>query len=459
VAGLLLIAGVVTLGFLIKSRGEAASFASATDDEQERPRVRVQVRAPEKKTIRRTVRLPADILALQDAPVHARVAGYVKEIPVDIGSRVNKEALLVLLSVPDLDAQESVAAAKVLAAGAAVLEAKAGVVIAKTNIAAAEAEEAQAAEEVKEAEAEKSRAEVDLDYRKTVHERTAKVRATSPNLVSEEELDETLARYAMARADLRLAEARLGSKKAKAAFAAVKSREARNRKEAADIAETAALAMEQEAKAFLVRAKAEVGFARITAPFDGVVVERRVDVGALVQNAASGGSSRPILRVVDDRKMRIRFRVAEPDAPACVAGRTFVLAVDELPGVKLPEGKVARVAESLDLEVRTMVVEGEIDNADRRLRAGMFGRVTLDLEEHKDALVVPALAVTTVKRKSSVLLVEEGKVVKRAIKTGADNGIEVQVLEGLDGKEDVIVAGGSLVSEGDRVEAVREGPR
>ncbi|MGH7161863.1 MAG: efflux RND transporter periplasmic adaptor subunit, partial [Planctomycetota bacterium] len=70
------------------------------------------------------------------------------------------------------------------------------------------------------------------------------------------------------------------------------------------------------------------------------------------------------------------------------------------------------------------------------------------------ALVVPAAAVATAKRKSSVLVVENGIVAKRPIRIGVDDGIRVEVIEGLKGDEDVIVAGTSLVAPGDTVEAV-----
>ena len=108
------------------------------------------------------------------------------------------------------------------------------------------------------------------------------------------------------------------------------------------------------------------------------------------------------------------------------------------------------------METRTMMVEGDIANADGALRAGMFGRVFLDLESHGNALVVPTEALTTVKRKSSVLVVEDGRVVKRAIKIGADDGITVEVLDGLKGEESIITTGKDLVADGDRVEAVPE---
>jgi multidrug efflux pump subunit AcrA (membrane-fusion protein) len=101
-----------------------------------------------------------------------------------------------------------------------------------------------------------------------------------------------------------------------------------------------------------------------------------------------------------------------------------------------------------------MVVEGDLDNQDGALRHGMFGRVSVDLEDHPNALVLPAAAITTAKRRSSVLVVDGGKVSKRPIRIGVDDGMVVEVLEGLKGEESVITAGAGLVADGDSVEAV-----
>src|SRR5204863_250162 len=84
-----------------------------------------------------------------------------------------------------------------------------------------------------------------------------------------------------------------------------------------------------------------------------------------------------------------RGRVAAPDAPSCKVGNSYRFVVDEVPGQEF-KGKVARIAEMLDAETRTMRAEGQLENASGALRPGMFGRLVLDLETHEGALVLPS---------------------------------------------------------------------
>ncbi|MGH7163227.1 MAG: biotin/lipoyl-binding protein, partial [Planctomycetota bacterium] len=80
---------------------------------------------PRRETLHRRIRIPADVVGHNDATIHARASGYVKEIPVDIGSRVKEGDRLVLLDAPELDAAVTAAEAVALEAAAAVREARA----------------------------------------------------------------------------------------------------------------------------------------------------------------------------------------------------------------------------------------------------------------------------------------------------------------------------------------------
>ncbi len=437
---LALLGGVAAAAFGL--RGKPAPVLAGTEPAAPaRPLPRVSVVTPERRTIRRVVRVPADVLAFDDATVFARATGYVREVPVDIGSRVARGDVLAVLDVPDLDAAAEAARGVLARAAAGVEESKAAFAIAETGVTLAEAEGEQARSEV-------GRAEAEQELRAAMRERLETSLRSSPNLVSRDAVDE-------ARAQARIADARLDQAGAAVRVADAKHEAAKARLGGARAAVASAEAAGKAAKGALAQAEVAAGFATLRAPFAGVVTERWVDPGDLVKNGTAGGS--PVLRVVDLSKVRVRLRVAEPDAPAVAPGRAFRLLVDELPGRDF-RGTVARVAGALDLETRTMVVEGDLENRDGALRHGMFGRVSVDLEEHPEALVLPAAAVTTARRKSSVLVVEGGKVAKRPIRIGVDDGIVVEVLEGLKGEESVITAGAGLVADGDAVEAVPAEP-
>lgn len=148
--------------------------------------------------------------------------------------------------------------------------------------------------------------------------------------------------------------------------------------------------------------------------------------------------------------VRIQFYVPETDAPFIKAGSPVSLVLRELPGGSI-EGRIKRFAQALKEETRSMLAEVEIPNKEHLLKAGMYASVTVALEEHPDAITVPAEAIITETKKNYVYTVEDGIVRKTLVQIGIDDGIQVEILEGLKGEEMVIVAGTGSVSEGVRV--------
>jgi membrane fusion protein (multidrug efflux system) len=302
-------------------------------------------------------------------------------------------------------------------------------------------------------EEEVKRSETDHSHRVLVRDRLAKVIKTSPSLVSQETVDEAQRAVDVARDDISVRRAGAAEARVAAAAAGLKVDVAKARVKAAEAQIRSAIASVEVAKADLQRVQATHAYTTIRAPLAGIVTDRWIDPGNLVQGSGSGADK--LLKLVDSSKVRVRFHVAEPDAPAAAPGRALTLRVDEL-GDRVFRSTVARTGDALDPKTRTMLIEGEVENADGALRHGMYGRVSLDLEERPDALVISAQAITTAKGKSSVLVVSNGKVEKRAIKIGVDDGLLVEVLDGLSGSEAVITSGGALVAPGDAAEAVPE---
>jgi RND family efflux transporter MFP subunit len=101
-----------------------------------------------------------------------------------------------------------------------------------------------------------------------------------------------------------------------------------------------------------------------------------------------------------------------------------------------------------------MKVEIDFPNPDGLLHPGMYGNLTLNLETHAEALTLPAPALATEKGKTFVYVVEDGKARRVEVTTGIDDSIRVEITKGLQGNEEVIVAGGSAVTDGGAVRAV-----
>lgn len=183
-------------------------------------------------------------------------------------------------------------------------------------------------------------------------------------------------------------------------------------------------------------------YSRLLAPFDGVVTDRYVDVGALV---AAGTSSKatPVLRIIDASKFRVIVDVPGVDVAFVKNGNLAELEVDAYPD-KTFRGVVARRAEALDPATRTMRVEVEIENKDGELMAGMFGRIRLDLETRKDVLTIDPMWMKLQKDQPYVFVAKQdgsGHIATRVnVQTGADDGKFVEIREGLSETDRVIVA-------------------
>ena len=196
-------------------------------------------------------------------------------------------------------------------------------------------------------------------------------------------------------------------------------------------------------------------YTEIRAPFAGTVSQRFLDPGTLVQSATSSAqdSTRPVLEMVDDSKVRIHIHVPEAEITAVHPGTEAVIRPDAYSGEAL-RSAVARVAGSIDTSTRTLLAEIELPNVDQRLKSGMFVTVTLRLESHPDALVAPTRAVLANKDKRAVFVVRNGKAKKVAVETGFEGPDWTEIVKGLNGNEAVIVTGKESLKKGEAVQVV-----
>jgi RND family efflux transporter MFP subunit len=178
-------------------------------------------------------------------------------------------------------------------------------------------------------------------------------------------------------------------------------------------------------------------FASIVAPFDGVVTERTVDIGALV-NAGAGTAGLPLFTVADMSKMRVYVRVPQNYSAQITDGLHATLTLPEYPGETFP-AKMVSASNAISNQSNTLLVQLEAENPNGRLRAGSYAQVTLQLPTDTQNLTVPVSALLFRGDGLNIAtLGEDDRVVLKPITVAADLGTTVEVSSGLTATDRVI---------------------
>jgi membrane fusion protein (multidrug efflux system) len=206
------------------------------------------------------------------------------------------------------------------------------------------------------------------------------------------------------------------------------------------------------AKANLERAETLLGFTTITAPFSGTITRRFVDPGAFVPAATSGSAAQnaALVTLADFRIVRVQVNVPEPEVPRIKKGLLVKVSVEELPESAF-EGAITRAAQALDESTRTMLAEIDLDNPGGLLRPGMFASTKIGVETHKDALLLPVDAVLFEKAGTAVFTLAGDRAKKIPIKAGINDGNSVEIMEGVDPADQVILVGKMTLNPGQLV--------
>ncbi|HKB04935.1 MAG TPA: efflux RND transporter periplasmic adaptor subunit, partial [Gemmataceae bacterium] len=221
----------------------------------------------------------------------------------------------------------------------------------------------------------------------------------------------------------------------------------------------AADAKRKVAEADAARLRSLLEYRFIRAPFAGVVTRRMVDTGHFVQPAAGAGKGDPLFTVVRLDTVRVPVDVPEADAGIITKGAKAKIVVPALKGVEIA-GQVARTSEALDPGSRTLRVEIDLANADRKLRPGMYvsARITAEMPE---AWVLPANAVVQQAEQTVCFLYRDGKAVRLPVRAGRTDGNWREVFakqkdapgtwEDWTGTEDVLAGPAATLSDGQTV--------
>jgi membrane fusion protein (multidrug efflux system) len=206
------------------------------------------------------------------------------------------------------------------------------------------------------------------------------------------------------------------------------------------------------ARANLERIETLLKYARIVAPFSGVITRRMVDPGAFIPAATSGSTAQnaAIVTLTDFNRVRLQVAVPEMEASLIAVEQPVKLSVEGLPG-RIFEGKVTRFSYALDELSKTMLTEIELPNPKLELRPGMYAMVKIGIERKADALLVPVDALVMEKSGASVFLVAENKAKKTRVQTGFNDGTQVEIVSGLPPSQPVILVGKRALSDGQPV--------
>jgi RND family efflux transporter MFP subunit len=374
------------------SGAAAAESASAPP-----PATAVSVARVTRHDLARELELSAEFRPYQEIDLHAKVSGYLKTILVDVGDQVKQGQLLAVLEVPEMNQDLAQAASNV-----------------KRN-----------SLEVERAKGEVQRAESNLNIRKLSFDRLAGVAQARPHLIAQQEIDDAEAR-------LRDAEAQVAAARANMA------------------------ATEEQVTASTVgrdRIDTMLSYLRITAPFSGVITQRRGDPGALVQaGTASQTQAMPVVRLSQVDRLRLVLPVPESVVPRIRIGSPVEVRVEALNRVF--QGRVARFTERLDSATRTMETEVDLSNPGLAIKPGMFGNASLRLDRRENALAVPVQAIAEKAGAATVMVVNaKNQLEQRTVETGLETPDLIEVKSNLREGDLVVIGNRSSLKAGTLVTA------
>ena len=210
-------------------------------------------------------------------------------------------------------------------------------------------------------------------------------------------------------------------------------------------------ALATAAQANLERIQATKGFARLVAPFDGVVTARETDVGALIN---AGGGGQELFVVSDTHKLRMYVNVPQNYAPSIKQGATVKLTVPEYPGQTF-EGKVESTSSAINAASGTTLVQVAVDNNDGRLLPGGYASVTFDLPANAALFRVPASALVYDGSGLRVAVVDaQNKVTFKDVTIAQDFGKTVQLASGIAAGDRLIESPPDGLANGDTVKVI-----
>jgi len=384
------IAGLAAMGVALlpscgKVRAKSGSPATVT----------VGVTKVARKSLQRQITLSSELVPFQEIDVYAKESGFVKNLYVDYGSRVQTGQLMATLEIPELEAQmqEDQAAIK------------------------------NATDEVSLAEHQLKRYRAQYRALHLEYTRLNGVFESQPGLVAQQEVDDAQGKDLAAASQVDAGQASLEA--AQSQLLVGRSR--------------------------LIHDQALFAYTRITAPFSGVVTQRYANLGTLVQAGTSSSTqAMPLVKLSEDDLYRLVVPVPESSVRDIRVGDPVEVRVPSLN--RAFPGKVARFSLDVQEGTRTMHTEVDVPNPGRLLMPGMYAETTLTLEAKDNVLAVPLEALNHEGDQTTVYVASPtGKVEDRVVTMGLETSTDAEVVAGLAEGESAIVSDRSGLSPGEQV--------
>jgi len=191
-------------------------------------------------------------------------------------------------------------------------------------------------------------------------------------------------------------------------------------------------------------------YQRVVAPFDGVITQRNIDIGSLVQADATSGTF--MFTIMQNNVIRTQVFVPQDEAFGLKPGIDAVVHVPEMPDRTFP-GKVTRIADALQPGSRTLLTEIDIPNQDGTLTSGIYCTIDLHIPRKTPSVMVPADAIIFNEHGVQVAVVENGVVHLRKVNVVRDFGQHVDVDRGVKAGDQVVINPAVNLAEGNKVQA------
>ena len=197
-------------------------------------------------------------------------------------------------------------------------------------------------------------------------------------------------------------------------------------------------------------------FEKIYAPFTGVITARNTDVGALIDSGSSGGTRTELFHIVSPDKLRVYVNVPEIYSRAAKPGLKAELILNEFPGHPF-EGTLVRTANAIDQTSRTLLAEIDVNNPTGQLLSGSYAEVHLKLPSSGSAFLLPVNTLLFRSEGLRVAAVDNDKATLLPITIGRDYGVQVEIISGLKGDENIIVNPPDSLVSGEKVRIAAKG--
>jgi RND family efflux transporter MFP subunit len=349
-----------------------------------------------RKDVGRTLTVSSELVPFQEIDVFAKESGFVKDLNVDYGSRVQKDQVLATLEIPELQLQV------------------------KEDDAAVQ----NAAAQIPHAQEELNRVQAQQKVLQLQYDRLNGVSQAKPGLVAQQEVDDSQGKALASAAQVEAAKSNLQS--AESVLAAAEAKREHD--------------------------QALFDYSKITAPFAGVITQRFANLGTLMQAGTSSSTqAQPLVRLSQDDLYRLVIPVPESYVKFIHLGDPVSVNVPSLN--RTFPGKVARFSVDVREDTRTMHTEVDVPNPSRILLPGLYAEATIALEKKDGAIAVPLQAVDQDDNTTTVDVVDSsGKIERRQIVLGIQTATDAEVLSGLQEGELVVVSDRSGLKAGQTVQ-------